>query len=248
MIEVSGLSVERGGTTILDGYGFTIARGSVAAILGANGVGKTSLINTIAGLLPAARGTVRCSARIGYVPQLFDVAFDYSVTDIVLMGRARKIGLFGSPRAADYAAVHRQLQALGIEHLAERSFNALSGGQRQLVVIAQALVSDCEILILDEPCSALDYRNQALVVGVLDRLRREHGMTVLFTTHAPQHALEIATDVLLMYGRNDFFYGSTEEALSEAALARLYGVAVRKAHFAHSDGFTYAPVFGGPAA
>ena len=132
MIEVTGLSVERGGTTILDGYGFTIARGSVAAILGANGVGKTSLINTIAGLLPAARGTVRCSARIGYVPQLFDVAFDYSVTDIVLMGRARKIGLFGSPRAADYAAVHRQLQALGIEHLAERSFNALSGGSASL--------------------------------------------------------------------------------------------------------------------
>jgi iron complex transport system ATP-binding protein len=244
VIEVRGLAVQRAGTVVIEGYELAIGKGSVVAILGSNGIGKTTLINAIAGLLAPSAGTVHCQARIGYVPQLFDVAFDYTVTDVVLMGRARQIGLFGAPGTRDYAAVHRQLSLLGIDHLAERSFNALSGGQRQLVIIAQALVSECEVLILDEPCSALDYRNQAVVVSVLDRLRREHGMTVLFTTHSPQHALEIATDVLLMYGRSDFEFGPTEKVLSEASLARLYDVSVRKAHFADGGSFTYAPVFG----
>ena len=224
MIRVEGLAIRRGDSTVIRDYDFLIERGSTVAILGSNGVGKTSLINVIAGLLRQSEGKVTRDAQVGYVPQLFDVAFDYSVIDIVLMGRARHIGLFGSPRAADYQAAHLSMQRLGIEHLAERSFNTLSGGQRQLAIIAQALTSECDLLILDEPCSALDYRNQATVIAMLDRLRVEHGLTILFTSHSPQHALEIATHVLLDVRRPGLRLrhrrGIVERGQSEQALRR----------------------------
>jgi iron complex transport system ATP-binding protein len=243
VIDVQDLTITRSGTVIIEGYGFAVERGAILAILGSNGVGKTSLINVIAGLLAPSLGHVTCAGRIGYVPQLFDAAFDYSVTDIVLMGRARHIGLFGAPRNTDFRAAQDCMDRLGVAHLAERSFNTLSGGQRQLVIIAQALASECDVLILDEPCSALDYRNQALVIDVLDRLRAEHGMTILFSTHSPQHALEIATHVLLMHGRDAYDFGPVASTLTEANLSRLYGIAVRQAHFAKAGAYTFAPMY-----
>ena len=117
---------------------------------------------------------------------------------MVLMGRARHIGLFGSPSAEDYRIARKYLAMMKVADLEHRAFNELSGGQRQLVMIAQALSSECEIMILDEPCSSLDYRNQSIVIEMLRTLNAEMGLTIVFTTHAPQHGLEIATDVLLM--------------------------------------------------
>jgi iron complex transport system ATP-binding protein len=243
MIRVEGLAIRRGDTPVIRGYDFLIDQGSTVAILGSNGVGKTSLLDVIAGLLRQSEGKVTRDAHVGYVPQLFDVAFDYSVMDIVLMGRARHIRLFGSPGVADYRAAHASMQRLGIEHFAERSFNTLSGGQRQLTIIAQALTSECDILILDEPCSALDYRNQATVITMLDRLRIEHGLTILFTSHSPQHAMEIATHVLLMYGDQDYAFGTAEALLTEDNLSRLYGVRVKRADFSEGSRHTFAPVY-----
>ena len=113
--------------------------------------------------------------RIGYVPQLFHSTFAFSVLDIVLMGRARHIGLFGAPRAKDYEIAQKYLDLMKVGHLRDRPFNELSGGQRQLVMIAQALSSECEILILDEPCSALDYKNQSIVIDTLRELNSDDG-------------------------------------------------------------------------
>ncbi|MFD2263371.1 ABC transporter ATP-binding protein [Lacibacterium aquatile] len=242
MIEVKRLSLALSGNPILDGYDFTLPKGAVLAILGANGIGKTSLISCIAGLKRPDAGSAKCGGQIGFVPQLVDVAFDYSVIDMVLMGRARHMGLFGSPKAADFRIAHEMMELLSIRHLAERSFNALSGGQRQLATIAQALASECEVLILDEPCSALDYRNQAIVIETLARLRRDHGMTIVFTSHTPQHALEIATHVLLMHSGTSFDFGPMADVLTEDNLSRLYGVPVRQAHFEGSGAYTFAPL------
>ena len=98
------------------------------------------------GLRKPSEGTVRVAGQLGFVPQLFQAAFSYSVIDMVLMGRARQIGLFGSPSAADYRVARDYLKRMGVEKLEQRTFNTLSGGQRQLVIIAQALCSECDIL------------------------------------------------------------------------------------------------------
>lgn len=243
MIELTNLGVSLSGATILKGYSLRVAKGSVLAILGANGVGKTTLLHTVMGLRKPTEGAVRVDGRLGFVPQLFQAAFSYSVIDMVLMGRARRIGLFGSPSAADYRIARDYLSRMGVLELENRAFNTLSGGQRQLVVIAQALCSECDVLVLDEPCSALDYKNQSIVMQSLKRLNGETGVTIVFTTHAPQHGLEVASEVLLMNGDGSYRHGPTEETLTAGNLTQLYGVPVDKAEFVGSSVFTFAPRF-----
>ena len=243
MIEVADLSVALSDKPILEKYSLSVGQGDVLAILGANGVGKTTLLNCIVGLRKPSAGTAVSRGRIGYVPQLFHSTFAFSVLDIVLMGRARQIGLFGSPRRIDYEIAQRYLDQMKVGHLRDRPFNELSGGQRQLVMIAQALSSECEILILDEPCSALDYKNQSIVIDTLRALNRGMGLTIVFSTHAPQHGLEVATHVLLMRDLRRYEYGKVDKVLTARNLSTLYDVAIAKASFAEGDRFTFAPYF-----
>ncbi len=243
MIEISKLGVTLADRPILQDYSLSVARGSVLAILGANGVGKTTLLNCIVGLRPPTAGTVTSTGRIGYVPQLFHSTFAFSVLDIVLMGRARHVGLFGAPRARDYEIAQQSLDRMKVGHLRDRPFNELSGGQRQLVMIAQALASECEILILDEPCSALDYKNQATVIDTLRDLNENMGLTIVFSTHAPQHGLEAATHVLLMKDAWRYEHGTVDDVLTATNLSALYDVAIAKAAFDQGGRFTFAPFF-----
>jgi len=248
MIEIEDLTLRRSDTTVIEGYGLVVERASVLAVLGANGVGKTTLLDGIVGLLRPSAGKVRVEGVIGFVPQLFHATFSYSVLDIVLMGRARHIGLFGAPTTKDYEVARKYLEIIGVGALEERHFNRLSGGQRQLVLIAQALASECEILILDEPCSPLDYRNQEIVIDVLRSLNRDYGLTIVFTTHAPQHALAVASDVLLMRSRTAYRYGPTGDVLTAENLTELYGVEIDRAQFSGSSSYTFAPRFADRAA
>jgi len=162
---------------------------------------------------------------------LFHAAFEYSVLDMVLMGRARHIRLLSQPSRRDEAAALAALDRFGLADLSRRPFQQLSGGQRQLAIIARALVCEPDILILDEPASALDLKNQALVLEWMKRLAREQGLTLLFTTHHPHHALEAADDALLMLGEQSFAHGPVGEALSEENLLALYGVPMRRLAF-----------------
>jgi len=243
MIEIRDVGVSLAGKTILEGYSLAVGKGDVLAILGANGVGKTTLLNCIVGLRRPETGSVTRHGRTGYVPQLFHAAFAFSALDIVLMGRARHLGLFTAPRRADYAAAEHYLDLMKVAHLRDRPFNALSGGQRQLVMIAQALVSECEIMILDEPCSALDYKNQAIVISTLRRLNREMGLTIVFTTHAPQHGLEVASHALLMNDRRHYRHGPVADVLTAENLSKLYDVPIVRAAFGAGNSFTFTPAY-----
>jgi iron complex transport system ATP-binding protein len=246
MIETRNLGVSLAGKTILDGFNLRVEKGDVLAILGANGVGKTTLMNCMAGLRRPDRGAVRHDGHIGFVPQLFQATFAFSVLDIVLMGRARRLGLFRAPRRADFDIAAHYLDQLQLAHLRDRPFNALSGGQRQLTIIAQALASECDTMILDEPCSALDYRNQAIVIDTLRRLNDEMGLTIVFSTHVPQHGLEIASHALLMRDQNRYLHGPIAQVLTAEQLSDLYGITIARAEFVPQGTFTFAPSFAQP--
>ncbi|MBT6543837.1 MAG: ABC transporter ATP-binding protein [Rhodobacteraceae bacterium] len=225
--------------------GFELAKGQTAAILGPNGRGKTTLLKSIVGLLPLATGTAETYGRIGYVAQKNDLAFSYRVLDIVVMGRAAHVGMFRTPGLKDYRIARETLERLGISGFAERIYTQLSGGERQLVMIARALASECEILILDEPTSALDFSNQALILEVLGRISKADGLTVLMTTHVPQHAQQLADMVLLMKGAEDQDWGFAADMLTEEKLEALYGVPVKSFEVEHQGktASTLVPLF-----
>ncbi len=223
----------RTGQWVLRHCGGMVQPGQAFAVLGPNGCGKSTLLKLLMGTLRPQEGTVRRRGAFAFVPQLFQVSFDYSVLDMVLMGRARQVGLFSLPSPTDEQAAMASLERLGIADLAQRPFHQLSGGQRQLVVLARALVSEAALLFLDEPTSALDLKNQALILDWIDRFCREDGLTVLFTTHQPQHAWAVADTTLLMQAGREGLCGPTREVMTEARLGDLYGVDMRLLSFEH---------------
>jgi len=233
-IAVSGLGYfYRPGQWVLRHLKASISPGKIFALLGPNGRGKTTLLHLLIGALKPREGSVTVNGKIAFVPQLFQVSFDYSALDMVLMGRAKKIGLFSQPSRKDEEAALAALDRFGMADLAGRPFHELSGGQRQLVIFARALVAEAEILILDEPTSALDLKNQALVLDWIGTLSRKDGLTVVLTTHHPHHALAIADEALLMMGEADYAAGPAAEVLTEKALTLLYGAPLKRIAFTH---------------
>ncbi len=221
------------GQWILRGYSGVLPPGGVLAVLGPNGRGKTTLLRLLLGIMPPREGRVRLKGKAAFVPQLFQVGFDYTVLDMVLMGRAARIGLLAQPSRRDEQAALAALDRFGMADLAGRPFHQLSGGQRQMVIFARALVSEADILVLDEPTSALDLKNQAVVLDWIIRLSRQDGLTVIFTTHHPHHALAVADHCLLMLGACDYLYGPRDEVLTEDNLDRLYGVPLKRVTLEH---------------
>jgi iron complex transport system ATP-binding protein len=218
---------------VFQGYSAEVQRGSIFALLGPNGCGKTTLLKVLLGALKPTAGKIAIIGRTAFVPQLFQVTFDYSVLDMVLMGRARQVGLFSQPSAQDEEAALAALDRFGIADFARHPSHELSGGERQLVIFARALVSEAEILILDEPTSALDLKNQIVVLDWITRLSHQDGLTVLFTTHHPHHALAVADNALLMLGGTRYARGPASEVLSEENLRTLYGVDIKHLPFEH---------------
>ncbi len=200
-----------------------VAPGEVLAVLGPNARGKTTMIKCFAGLIAPTEGTAIVDGSVGYVPQTHAPMFSYSVFDMVLMGCARRVRAYSSPGAADRAVAAESLERVGMTHLATRDFGHLSGGERQMVLIARALASRCTLMVLDEPASALDLRNQARVLAVLRSLA-DDGMSIVMTTHHPDHALHIAEHSLLLVAADDVRVGDTRELLVGPSLSALYEV------------------------
>lgn len=233
---------------VLRGYSGGVERGKVLAILGPNGCGKTTLLKLLIGDTPPGEGTIQKRGQIAFVPQLFQVSFPYTVLDMVLMGRASHMGLFSIPSVKDKEVALLALERLKVADLADRPFDELSGGQRQLVIFARAIATEADILILDEPTSALDLKRQECILNWIEQLSQQEGLTVIFTTHYPHHAYAVADSVLLMLDKNDFCYGPTPEVMTERRLYELYGVHLKHLCFEHQGQVvkTFVPVYRKP--
>jgi iron complex transport system ATP-binding protein len=216
-----------------------VGRGETLAVLGGNGAGKTTLLRTLLGLLPPLAGRVEVdgaavnalapAARarlLAYVPQQHVPPFAFSVEEAVMMGRAARLATFARPGAADHAAVAAALERLGIAGLAQRAVTEISGGERQLTLIARALAQEAPMLVLDEPTASLDFGNRARVLAELDRLRAA-GLSIVFSTHEPEQALAHADRALLLAGGRPLACDTAALALTAQNITRLYGVPVR---------------------
>ncbi|KAF0227352.1 MAG: iron complex transport system ATP-binding [Beijerinckiaceae bacterium] len=217
-----------GSRWIFRGLDLAVEHGATLAILGPNGRGKTTALHAILGFLPLTEGERTAPNRLGYVPQLLTIPAPHALREMVVMGRCARVGLFGQPSPEDYRAADAAIERVGIRHLAGEPFARLSGGERQMGLIARALATGSDVLVLDEPASALDLGNQGRLLYLLNDLRQAREMTILFTTHDPNHALAAADDALLMMKNEAALSGPVDTIMSEANLTRLYGVAMRQ--------------------
>lgn len=216
------------GRLLFHDLNISLKPGEVGVVLGPNGTGKTSLIRCILGEARLLHGALQRPTHIGHVPQSLALLFDFNARDIVAMGLVRDIGLFASPGPAEWRKAEAALDQVGMSDFAGRGFTSLSGGEKQLVLMARAIVGGNRLLLLDEPTAALDLANQDRVLDVLFRLRAEGETTILMTTHDPQHALGLADRVLLMSRDGTSAFGDADALLTEEKLSRLYGVPIRR--------------------
>lgn len=200
---------------------FELHQGDILAILGQNGCGKSTLLDLLLGIHQPIQGKISVHQSIGFVPQFFSSSFAYSVLDIVLMGRATHVHTFAKPKPHDYQLAMEALDYLHLTHLAQREFASLSGGQRQLILIARAMASECQLMLLDEPTSALDLANQDVVLSLLRDLAQKRKMTIVFTTHQPNHAVAVANKTLLM-NKGNIQFGDTKKVLMTENLTALF--------------------------
>src|SRR5215813_11844905 len=222
------------------GLDVALATGQVLALLGPNGGGKTTLLKTLLGLLAPQSGAVRLGDRtlasltsrerarlIAYVPQFHVATFAFTVEAVVLMGRTAHGNLFSRPSSADRAIAARVLERFGIAHLRERPYTMISGGERQLVLLARALAQEPQFVVLDEPTASLDFGNQGKVLREIRALAAS-GHGVLFTTHDPNHAMRAADRAYLLRDGIRVGEGSVRDVLNREQLEALYRAPVER--------------------
>lgn len=242
MLEARALSIGHGRLPLGEGIALTVSAGDILCLLGPNGCGKTTLFRTLMGLLPALSGEVLLAGRpitamtraeiaraIAYVPQAHAPPFPFEVLEVVLMGRTARLGAFAQPGRSDRRAALAALDRLGIADLARRDYSRLSGGQRQLVLIARALAQEAALIVMDEPTASLDFGNQAQVLAQVEALARDvssDGRGIILSTHDPDQAFALDARVLMMRRGGLFADGPARDVLTETNLSQVYGLPV----------------------
>ena len=239
-LEISHLSFAYGRRTrlVLDDVSFSVKEGDLLAVLGPNGVGKSTMFRCILGFLRNYRGSIRLNGldiktldhkeiakHVAYIPQSTHPVFNYTVLDVVLMGLTNQVRLLGTPNRSHIDEAYAAMENLGIAHLRDAGYGEISGGERQLALIARALVQKAKILIMDEPTANLDYGNQFRVMCRISDLARD-GYIIILSTHNPDHAFLYANRTLMIYGGRVIAEGTPEDVLDAGLIKDVYGVDV----------------------
>ncbi len=231
-VELDDMTLTLGDRTVLAHASLAIRAGEFIGVLGPNGAGKTTLMRAILGLLPPSAGTIRVfgsaphrgNPQIGYLPQVRTVLPDLRVRGLDFIGASLHGDRWGLPSLTrrDRAMIEETLESVGARDLANRPLSAMSGGERQRLLLAQALIGQPKLLLLDEPLISLDARHQEVAIDVVRKVSRERGITVLFSAHELNQLLG-TLDRVLYLGNSQAVLGTVDEVITEPVLSRLYG-------------------------
>ncbi len=237
-LEVSNLEAYYGKHKVLSNLSFSLEKGKLMCVLGPNGVGKSTLFQCILGLKKQHAGKIyieneemetldirQRAKRIAFIPQCHQPVFSYRVKDIVLMSTECTLHGMKSPGKLQKQMALEAMERVGIAHLAERKYTQISGGERQLVLIARALAQQAKVLIMDEPTSNLDYGNQIRIMKQIRKLAEE-GYTILQSCHQPEQAFLYADEILVLWKGCVLIKGTPKEVLTEELIQKIYGVDV----------------------
>jgi zinc/manganese transport system ATP-binding protein len=236
VIDFDRASIRVRDRTVLSEITISIGAGEFIGVLGPNGSGKTTLMRTLLGLIKPSRGTVRIFGRppqrgdatIGYVPQVRSVLPDLRMRGLDVVATCLRGERWGLPTlpAADRRMIEDTLAAVGARELADRPLSEMSGGERQRLLLAQALIGSPRLLLLDEPLISLDPRHQEVVIDIIRQFGRERGITVLFSAHELNQLLGVIDRVLYL-GRGHAALGTIDEVVTAPVLSRLYGTDIQ---------------------
>ncbi len=242
VIEIKNGSFSYNDDPVFEEISFALGRGEILCLFGPNGCGKTTLLDNILGYHKLKSGSIlihgedistlgksEIARRISYVPQVHDKSFPFKVIDIVVMGRTPHIGSMSSPSSEDYNIAEEAIKAVGIEHLKNRIYTTLSGGETQLVILARALAQDTSVIIMDEPASHLDFRHELILLELIAELVKTKKISVLMSTHSPNHAFYfenagVPAKIALMHNRNIMASGLPGEIISEKNMERIFSI------------------------
>lgn len=238
-ISIRSASFSYGQKVVWQDINLEVEKGETLCLLGPNGCGKTTLLNCIHGNLPLGSGNIQIDGRdikamtvtevakkVGYVFQEHNAPFPYNSLEVVRMGRAPHLGLFQTPSRQDTELARSIMAEMGIGHLAAQRYTNISGGERQLVLIARTLCQEPEIILFDEPTSHLDFKNQALVLQTMSKLAGK-GLTIIMTSHFPNHAWLLSSRVAMMSNNGFVAIGPAEAVMTEQNLSETYGAKVK---------------------
>lgn len=242
LLTVENVSFSYGNNVIFDNISLSIKKGEIFCLLGPNGSGKSTLLNCILGLLPIKNGTIKLynkdisslkpfeiARNIAYVEQLHTITFPYKVLDIVLMGRAAHTKFYASPCEEDYYYAEEALSTIGISELKNYKITELSGGQKQLVMIAQALAQQTSMVVMDEPTAHLDLHHELHILEKINQLVDQLNISVLMTTHFPNHSFYYEdhltpVQVAVLHKKQFYAYGPVKKVLSEDVIHDVFKI------------------------